>query len=99
MMSLGRTGSVPCVVIQPAFYDKTPYGCSEVHAVLHKLNKGKSQCRKVKDRNVRVTYMYQSAFGEQLDSVLEGEKSFIYKSTVNITAGAHPGVVRSNPQK
>jgi len=74
VISLGKTDNVPCIVVQPTFYDQTPYGSSEVHASLHKLKKGKSQCRKVKNKNIRVTYMYQTAFGEQLETVLKGIK-------------------------
>lgn len=74
MISLGRTDTEQCIVVQPIFYDKTPYRSTEVHAILHKLKKGKSQSRKIKNKNIRVTYIYQSAFGEQLETVIKGKK-------------------------
>ncbi|KAJ7349538.1 hypothetical protein OS493_038701 [Desmophyllum pertusum] len=70
VISTGRTKNVPCVVIQPSFYQNTDYDSSAVHASLRKENKGKSQCRKVKGKNVRATYVHQTAFGENLGNVL-----------------------------
>ena len=74
VISLGRTDTVQCIVVQHTFYDKTPNGSTEVHAILHKLKKGKSQSQKIKNKNVRVTYIYQSPSGEQLETVITGKK-------------------------
>ena len=39
-----------------------------------KEKNGKSQCKKIDGKNVRVMYIYQTAFGKQLDTILKGRQ-------------------------
>jgi len=40
VISTGVTDGIPCVIIQPAFYENRDYSSSAVHAALHKAKKG-----------------------------------------------------------
>lgn len=73
VLSVGQTGGIPCIVIQPDFY--TPgYDRKVLHSQLNKSRKGKSQSKKVGDRDVRVTYIYQNVFGDQNLAMILGGK-------------------------
>lgn len=75
VIGVGATGNIPCIVLQAAFFEGKSYTSAAVNSQLKGAQIGKSQCRKVRGKNTRVTYLYQTAFDqESLDNILKGEK-------------------------
>ena len=75
VIGVGATGNIPCIVLQAAFFEGKSYTSAAVNSQLKRAQIGKSQCRKVRGKNTRVTYLYQTAFDqESLDNILKGEK-------------------------
>ena len=75
VIGVGATGNIPCIILQAAFFEGKSYTSAAVNSHLKTAKIGKSQCRKVRGKNTRVTYLYQSAFDkESLDIIMKGEK-------------------------
>ena len=74
VIGVGATGNIPCVVWQAAFFKGKSYTSVAVSSHLKRAQIGKSQCRKVRGKNTRVTYLYQTAFDQESLDILKGEK-------------------------
>lgn len=60
------------------FFEGKSYTSAAVNSHLKRAKIGKSQCRKVRGKNTRVTYLYQTAFDqESLDIIVKGEKEIL----------------------
>lgn len=66
-----NTDNKSCVVVHASLYINIPYQGTEVHRALNKEKKGKRQPLTINNKSVRSTYIYQSTFGERLNTVLE----------------------------
>lgn len=78
VIGVGATGNIPCIILQAAFFEGKSYTSAAVNSHLKRAKIGKSQCRKVRGKNTRVTYLYQTAFDqESLDIIVKGEKEIL----------------------
>ena len=60
------------------FFEGKSYTSAAVNSHLKRAKIGKSQCRKVRGKNTRVTYLYQTAFDqESLDIIVKGKKEIL----------------------
>lgn len=79
VIGVGATGNIPCIILQAVFFfEGKSYTSAAVNSHLKRAKIGKSQCRKVRGKNTRVTYLYQTAFDqESLDIIVKGEKEIL----------------------